>query len=464
MNNLIKNTIILGEDTLKINEIKQSSWWYPSKTGNKRVLFCGTYPVGQTNGYSRVVYYISKYLGAKEDIDLTVYGFQNFNQALGQNIIRNEIPNKVKLHDAYATEEPKRNGFGEKEIGEFLKKNPQDVIIIFNDCIITSALVQTIMNECGSAKNKFKLISYMDQVYEYQKKDYINLLNTYFDSIIAFTPYWKEVAYKVGIKKSMPIHVFPHGFDTKLYYPIPQNIARMYFNYEENDFMILNLNRNQPRKCIDLNIIGWIKFMERHYNVNVSKKLTKNDCKINKYISRPVKWIIGFQMNGFWDVMDVLENETRFHDVPFEYVKKSIVPLNMPQQLSDRDINILYNAADIGVTTTGGEGWGLTISEHMALGKAQIASYVGGVKEFLNETNGTPLKPIIRTYLDNKTNGIGGISEMINPIDFSEALWKYFSSPDLAEKHGKKARRDILTHYRWENVVEYFYRDVLPKL
>jgi len=123
-----KRSIIVGEESLKIinnvnvNNVNNSqSWWYPSKTGNKRILFCGTYPIGTSNGYSKVVYYISKFLGLKEDIDLTIYGFQNFNQTLGASI-RNDIPSRVKLHDAFATEDPKRNGFGEKEIGDFIKK------------------------------------------------------------------------------------------------------------------------------------------------------------------------------------------------------------------------------------------------------------------------------------------------------------------------------------------------------
>ena len=30
---------------------------------------CGTYPIGTSNGYSKVVYYISKYLGKYENID-----------------------------------------------------------------------------------------------------------------------------------------------------------------------------------------------------------------------------------------------------------------------------------------------------------------------------------------------------------------------------------------------------------
>ena len=466
MNNLIKNTIIVGEDSLnnQNNNINQNSWWVPSKTGNKRVMICGTHPIGQTNGYSRVMYYVSKYLGSKTDIDLTIYGFQNFNQALGQNVIRNEIPDRVKIHDAFSTEEPKRNGFGEKEIGTYIKNNPQDIIIIFNDAIITSALTQTIMNECGMHKNKFKLISYMDQVYLYQKREYINILNTFYDGIIAFTPYWRDVAYKLGIKKNMPIYVFPHGFDHKLYYPVPKEIARLFYGFDNDTFMVLNLNRNQPRKRWDTTIIAWAEFVERHYNVNVTKKFKRDDCKINKYTSRPIKLLVGTMMNGYWDLMDVLENEIRFRDVPFEYAKNTIYPINMPQQLSDRDINILYNATDISVTSSDGEGFGLCPFECAALGKAQVAAYVGGMREFMDESYSTIVKSNNKIYLDNKNGGIGGFAELTDPHEYAEAFWKYFSSPDLMDKHGKKARQHILTNYRWDKLVDYFYENVLFKL
>ena len=67
-----------------------------------RVMFCGTYPIGQSNGYSRVVYYVSKYLGLKDDIELTIYGFQNFKNTTSGG--RTDIPPNVIIHDAYATE------------------------------------------------------------------------------------------------------------------------------------------------------------------------------------------------------------------------------------------------------------------------------------------------------------------------------------------------------------------------
>lgn len=441
----------------------EQNWWHPSKNGNKRIMWCGTHPI-QSNGYSRVMYYISKYLGKYKDIELTIYGFQNFNNVGGQDVLRGDIPKNVIIYDAFANEEPKRSGFGEKEIGSYIKEHPQDIIIIFNDAIITTSLTATIMNECGSEKKNFKLVSYMDQVYRYQKNEYIQLLNTYYDAIIAFTPYWKDIAYKLGIKKTMPIYIFPHGFDHNLYYPIEQNIARTYYGYDEGDFMVLNLNRNQPRKRWDTTIIAWIEFVERHYHVNVTKKLTKNDCKINKHTTRPVKLVIGTMVDGYWNLSNVIENEVKFRDVPLDYVLKTIITIQAPQALSDRDINILYNACDIGVNSADGEGFGLCGFEGLALGKAQVSAYVGGMREFLNDNISIIIKPKINIYLDNKSNGIGGVAELTDPHEYAEAFWKYLSNPELVEKHGYRGRQHIMTNYKWENMIDYLYKRIIINL
>lgn len=477
---LLKNTIFVGEESSKEKNIdllakkpepsnssiydtaKANSWWKPSTTGNKRVMLCGTYPIGTSNGYSKVVYYISKLLGACEDIDLTIYGFQNFANTQGAST-RNDIPSRVKIHDAYKTEEPKRNGFGEIEITTYLKENPQDTIIIFNDNVVTSSIAKNIMNELGSDKEMFKLVSYMDQVYPYQKKSYIELLNNHFDAIIAFTPYWADIARKMGIKESIPIYTFPHGFDTNLYYPIPKSLCRMYLKMQANNFMVLNLNRNQPRKRWDLTIIAWAEFVEMHYQVNVLQKKI-DGIAVNEHTSRPIKLVVGTQMDGYWDLMDVLENEVKFRDVPFEYAKNTIHPVSSPQQLSDRDINILYNACDIGTSATGGEGYGLCQFEGIGVGQPQVASYIGGLKEFLEEDYSVIIKPSFGLYLDNKNKGIGGKEELTDPHEFAKAFWGYLSDPDLVQKHSSLGRENLLTNYRWECLVQYFYKTILSKM
>ena len=82
----------------------------------------------------------------------------------------------------------------------------------------------------------------------------------------------------------------------------------------------------------------------------------------------------------------------------------------------------------------------------------------------MNENISTIIKPSVNIYLDNKSNGIGGVAELCNPTEFAEAFWKYLSNPELAEKQGYKARQHILTNYKWENLVDYLYNRILVNL
>lgn len=420
--------------------------------GRLRVLLCGTYPIGQSNGYSRVVYYIAKHLGLKTDIKLSVYGFQNYSQTLGAEA-RNDISPAVTLHDALAYESPKRHGFGEKEIGTYLKARPQDIVIIFNDMVITGALVQTIQAELTPDERKgFKLVSYMDQVYAYQKKTYIDLLNSAFDAVVTFTPYWRDVAKSLGVTR--PLYVFPHGFDPLLYFPIPRDLARMYYQIPNNAFVILNLNRNQPRKRWDHTMMAFADVIERHLALKERVAKSKDPNKV----IRPVLLMVATQMDGFWNLMDILEHQLKLRGISMDVGKEYIVTLAKPQQMSDFEINVLYNACDVGLNTCEGEGFGLCQFEHAAIGCPQVVADLGGFKDFLHSGNSTLVDVKLRYYVDKQRDGIGGYAELSDPKDIAEGLWKYFSNSGLVTKHGARARTELLRNYRWETVVDYFHR------
>jgi len=419
------------------------------KSDKLRVLLCGTYPIGQSNGYSRVVYYIAKYLGRhQDDLQLTIYGFQNFKQTTGVDV-RNDIPSNVILHDAFATEDPKRQGFGDKEIGNFIRKNPQDIVIIFNDMVITNALLIGMEQVLTPDERKqFLLISYMDQVYPYQKKEFMDMLNNKFDAVIAFTPYWRKTVRLLGLKKEIPCFVFPHGFDHELYFPIPRKIARLSFNIPEEAFVVLNLNRNQPRKRWDHTMIAFAEFTAEYYkycNTNPDAKL------------RPIRLMVGTSLAGPWDIREVYNHELLLRGIPQSFTNDFIVAVATPQQFSDKDINVLYNACDVGINTCEGEGFGLCQIEHLAIGAPQVCPKIGGLQEFLNNDNSTLIDAKWKYYIDKGRDSIGGIAEIGDPIEYGQALWKYYMNPALCEKHATQGRKDILTHYRWEVVVEYFY-------
>ena len=412
-----------------------------------RVMLCGTYPIGQSNGYSRVVYYIAKYLGLKEDIQLTIYGFQNFRQSTTQ---RNDIPPSVILHDALATENPRRSGFGDKEIADYLKAHPQDIVIIFNDMVVTSSLVKDMVEKLTPEERaSFKLLSYMDQVYPHQRPEFITMLNTQFDGVITFTPFWEKNVRRLGLKPDIPTYYFPHGFDSTLYYPIPKKIARMYYDLPQDAFIVLNLNRNQPRKRWDHTLMAFADVVERHQNLlkqSHGKKI------------RPLRLMIGTMMNGFWDLIEVFEAELKKRNIDLDTGKEYLCTLGKPQQQSDRDINIMYNCCDIGINTCEGEGFGLCQFEHLAVGCPQVAANIGGFKEFLHKDNSILVEPKWFYYVDKVRDGIGGYAEVSDPKDFADAIWKYYMTPKLVMQHGYTGRKEVLQHYSWNTMVDILHR------
>ena len=107
-----------------------------------RVLLCGTHP-SQYNGYSKVVYELSRYLATLSDIRLTVYGFQNFYNKEGHGEER-KLPDNVIVYDAFKYENPKKKGFGESIFIDFVQVSEPDIIIIYNDILIINALLDEI--------------------------------------------------------------------------------------------------------------------------------------------------------------------------------------------------------------------------------------------------------------------------------------------------------------------------------
>lgn len=456
MNILANQTAIVGVHTIDAYHKKQAAQQQAVGISEKptnsvtddrvKVMLCGTH-YAQYNGYSRVVYELFKRLQHKKDIKLTLFGFQNSTSTTTHRV---PLSDDVTVVDALALENPKRNGFGEVEVAQYLKENPQDVVIIYNDMSVTNALATNIAKILGPVeKKKLKLVSYIDQVYLHQKTNYIKLLNEQFDHIIAFTPYWKDIIKSQDIRKTMKVDVLPHGFNFDTYYTVPRKIARAYLGLPQDAFLILNLNRNQPRKRWDICLIAYVEVMRMHYELqkkSPSKKL------------RPIKLVIGTSPGSCWDFYEIIFREMKKKGIPETLLDSYFVFIDRPQSMQDSEINLLYNACDIGINTCDGEGFGLCNFEQAALGNPQVVPFLGGFRDFFNEKNSIMVTPKYNLYVDQVRDGIGGETEVSDPIDFAQAIWKYFNNPQLVTKHGAQARKDIVPHYKWDDIANHLYR------
>lgn len=389
----------------------------------RKVLLCGTHPK-QFNGYSKVVFELAQELAKFEDVELHIYGFQNFYSD-EDHMKERRLPDSVTIFDAFAQEEKGNKGFGEKLIKDYVVELSPDIVIIYNDVIIVSTLIKELLT---IEERKFKIVPYIDLVYQNEKRTYLEYIHKGSDSIIAFTDYWKQELLRHNFTK--PIHVLTHAFNSDIYYPIPKSIARKYYEIAEDDFVILNLNRNQPRKRWDLCIQAYVKFISRH-----------KDEKI--------KLLVMTNVIGSWDLIELMKFEGKKYDMDVDTLKHFFTFIQNPQKITDTEINVMYNLADIGWNCCDGEGFGLCNFEQAGVGRPQVVPHIGGFRDFFTEHNSQLVKPSIGIYGDTSKDACGGFQELCSVDAHVEALETYYTSRELVDVHGKQARRDILK-YRWD--------------
>lgn len=171
--------------------------------------------------------------------------------------------------------------------------------------------------------------------------------------------------------------IIGHPFDSNKFFPIIKNNSnpaserlnearKLLFTNQpnlQNSFIVLNGNGAWLRKCIHLTIEGFALFAK-------DKLDTVKLCL-------PTYW--KNTKENVWIKQMVIENgiENRMVQAPVGY--------NETNRLTDYQLNLLYNACDVGINTAGGEGWGLVSFEHAATGAAQIVPGLAGMQEIWGE-------------------------------------------------------------------------------
>jgi len=405
-----------------------------------RLLIIGTHP-HQTTGYSKVVYNIAKCLGSEKNIQCSIFGIQKFTKENDKN--REDLPSNVFAWDVF--EDDKEDfGFGTQTLRKFVSINHPDVVIVYNDPIVVQ---KYIMNLVLIPNRKFKIVVYLDQLYNYQDKEILKYICTNSDYIFCFTDYWKKnmLSYiedkELHERVSNNSSIVKHGIDER-FKKMDTNQAKFLLNFTPNDFIFLNLNRVQGRKRPDVCIMAFVKFLK------------KTNAK-NAYLFMP-----NIRDNKL-DVIKILDHNLRLNGLSPEYKNNLRLVSPITKVLTDDEINVVYNACDVGINTCEAEGFGLCNYEHASLGKPQILSNVGGLTDFFNKDNSLVIEPKITIYTDNGGD-IFGDSQIVDVDDVSDAMVKYYTSKRLREEHGKKCE-EIKEKYVWKKEVSNMI-SVLKKL
>jgi glycosyltransferase involved in cell wall biosynthesis len=397
-----------------------------------KILFFASYP-NLAIGYSRIANIITNYL-AEKGHDVYYFGISNFKN----DNIKRYIHPKIILIDGL--EEEKKLGtnelYGVNSICDYINTIKPDILFLYNDIIVISRIFNNFIER--KMDIKCKVITYLDLVYPYEKINLVKHIDIFSNLIFVFGQYWKDNLIEMGIDKNK-IDILSHGFDDKIFFKLDRLDAKKYFNFDLDDFIILNSNRNNYRKCIDKTIDAFVKFLKmKNLNKNIKLFLNMDTNELN---------------NSGYDIKNQFEISCIKNNVDYKNIIDNHVFIKDRNKFSDEQLNILYNACEIGINTCVGEGFGLCNLEHGGIGKPQIISNVGGLTDIFKPEYSTPINPIEEIYISNNIDFHGGYIKICRTDDFVDAMNKYYDDNDILLEHGNKSRKTIIEQYNWDNIL-----------
>lgn len=194
-------------------------------------------------------------------------------------------------------------------------------------------------------------------------------------------------------------------------------------------FIVLNANRNMPRKRIDLTMQGFAEFAkDKPANVKLYLHMATEDTGWNVLILA--------KRYGIFDRLIMTQAD------------------NSRPAFSDEQLNLLYNACDVGITTVTGEAWGMVSFEHAATGAAQIvprhtslADLWDGAAEFV--------EPVMTlTWPGNLTHG-----HIVTPQGVAAALQRLYEDREYRDELSERAYRNATrAEFNWTSIAARWSR------
>ena len=391
-----------------------------------KLLFVSTH-INQVNGYSKVAYNLVKQLANIDWIQVIHFGTQRLKNA----DIQRKYPDGVKVIDGSALDKNKDKdgvGFGFTELSDVIRSEKPDIVFIYNDILVISGYIEEIRK--AFTGRTFKLWAYIDTMYNAIPQKFIDNLNRDIDRVFCFTKTWKDELKQSGLTR--PADVLNHGLDNKIFRTIPRDLARQSVGLPRDAFIFLSMNRNQPRKRLDLLVMSFVELIVKH----------------------PMKPIFMLVIgdkgdNGGYQLFDIFSRELKARSVSVDTYGNRLMISSSNSCYKDEDINVFYNMADACVSCAEGEGFGLCSFESMGVGIPQIVPNINGYSEYCNAENSLMVQPKYKYYLPQAYNMITGEAHIVDVKDVVEAMEQYVFDEELRKRHGAKGKETI-SKYTWE--------------
>lgn len=393
-----------------------------------KVVFLATDPLEGT-GYARISYHLSYYL-ADHGVEV-VHVAIDYNLH-PQNVTKRTRHPKIRYIDSRVGNS--KDVYGPPMIKDVLVKEKPDIFLVYNDVIV----IFRVLNEIEKIVNRsFKTIAYLDVIYDGTRPDLLQQIARRLDKVYVFSDHWLQ-----EIPKGPEARVLHHWVDEK-FKIIDKYLCRKVFNIGEDDYVVVNANRNSSHKQTDVTIRAFLMLY---------KRLSESDRKkIKLFLVCRIMSDIGYNL------IELLRAECNLMGLGDQFEKILKGSIIHQSEVSDEAINIIFNAGDIGITSSSIEGFGLCPLEMGSLNKPQVVSGVGGLLDVpYTET----VTPFTRIYCsDSESFSQRGYKSYSKAEDFSDVLLKYYLNRDLIKSEGDKLGNHIREKYDKQKILDKWFID-----
>lgn len=227
-----------------------------------------------------------------------------------------------------------------------------------------------------------------------------------------------------------------HGVDTKVFHPVSRETsitiadgtkitskkaAKAVFGYPEDSFLVLRVDTNSPRKDYGASWRALVPVMKKHSDIVVHFHCTGNS--MSGGVLMPALWTRDMDTAHRFHLADEFDT---YENWPIEYLAA------------------LLNAADVFLSTSQGEGFGLTIAEALACGTPVIAQDCSSITEVVGP-GGILIPPGFPI-----THSGGQDMFVPDAPAFSEAIEHLYLNEGFRKRYGKAAVEHVTQTFNWD--------------
>jgi len=271
---------------------------------------------------------------------------------------------------ALRTQGPYGDVFGRQVFLDMLAQRDYDIVFIIQDTFIVLPIAQQILEIQRTKPKTFSTIFY----YPFDcgpREEWVTQCVAAIDFPVAYTEYAKEETRKFVGRFADKVDVIYHGTNTKDFYPLTpaqkEEARNTIFPEPLRDkFIVTNVNRNQGRKDISRSLMIMKELVNRGVD-DVFLYMHMQETDFGGSVIQ-MATAMGLDPNKHFTIPD-----------PRQFGAHSGFPIEF--------LNGIYNASDAYLTTTHGEGWGLSITEAMATKLPVIGPRNTSLPEILGENS-----------------------------------------------------------------------------